>query len=197
MKITTDFITRCWPKVSARALRTFALALGLLLAEVAWAEGIQVKSADLALVDEVYQVSAEFDINFSQSLEDALNKGIPLNFVVEFELTRPRFYWFDESIAGVRQNIRVSYHALTRQYWLNANTVQKSFGSLSEVKRELSRLRDWQVVDRSLLKKRLNYEAALRMKLDISQLPKPLQVNALASKEWSMDSEWHRWKLTP
>ena len=186
MKITTDFITPCWPGISARALRVFVAALGLLLAEAVWADGIQVKSADLALVDEVYQVSAEFDLSFSQPLEDALNKGVPLNFVVEFELTRPRFYWFDETIASVRQNIRVSYHALTRQYWLNANTTQKNFGSLNEVKRELSRLRDWQVVDRSLLKKRLGYEAALRMKLDLSQLPKPLQVNALASKEWSM-----------
>lgn len=193
MASTTPF----WPKASAPLWRCLALAVGLLFAVAARAEGIQVKSAELRLVEEVYQLSADFDISFSQALEDALNKGVPLNFVVEFELDRPYLYWLSENIASVRQNIRVSYHALTRQYWVTVNAVQKSFGSLNEAKAELSRLRDWQVVDRSLLKKRYSYEASLRMKLDLSQLPKPLQVNAFASKEWSLESEWHRWKLAP
>ncbi|MBU1690971.1 MAG: DUF4390 domain-containing protein [Gammaproteobacteria bacterium] len=48
-----------------------------------------------------------------------------------------------------------------------------------------------------LLKKRDGYLAGLRMKLDLTQLPKPLQVNALASKDWNLDSEWHRWNVNP
>ena len=48
-----------------------------------------------------------------------------------------------------------------------------------------------------LVKKRGVYQAGLRMKLDLAQLPKPLQVNALASRDWNLDSEWHRWNLNP
>ena len=35
------------------------------------------------------------------------------------------------------------------------------------------------------------------MNLDVSQLPKPLQVNALATKDWDIDSGWHRWAVRP
>ena len=39
------------------------------------------------------------------------------------------------------------------------------------------------------------YEAAIRMRLDVSQLPKPLQINALASRDWNLASAWFRWTL--
>jgi len=31
------------------------------------------------------------------------------------------------------------------------------------------------------------------MRLDVTQLPKPFQVNALTSREWNLASEWRRW----
>jgi hypothetical protein len=42
-----------------------------------------------------------------------------------------------------------------------------------------------------------SYEAAVRMKLDVNQLPKPFQVNALASREWQLASDWYRFAFTP
>jgi hypothetical protein len=178
--------------------RVFVAVLLLAFASVARAEsGIQVKAAELNLVDEVYQLKADFEVNFSQAVEDALNKGVPLNFTVEFELNRPRWYWLDESIASAQQQIRISYHALTKQYRLQVHEQQKSFTTLAELKAELGRIQEWKVVERAQLRKRYSYEALLRIKLDLSQLPKPLQVNALTSKDWNMESEWYRWTLTP
>lgn len=192
----TASIMRCLPSFSA--LRLFVAALLLCCAASARADaGIQVKSAELNLVEEVYQLKAEFEVNFSQALEDALNKGVPLNFLVEFELNRPRWYWLDETIASAQQQLRLSYHALTKQYRLQIHEQQKTFGTLAELKSELGHIQEWRVVERALLKKRYAYEARLRMRLDLTQLPKPLQVNALASKEWSMESEWYRWTLNP
>lgn len=177
-----------------------ALLFGVLLCCAASAradEGIQVKSAELTLVDEVYQLNADFDLNFSQALEDALNKGVPLNFVVEFELNRPRWYWFDENIVSAQQQVRISYYALTKQYHLQVHDEQRTFNNLAELKAELGHIHEWRVVERAQLKKRFSYEARLRMRLDLNQLPKPLQVNALASKDWNLESEWHRWTLNP
>jgi hypothetical protein len=159
--------------------------------------GIQVKAAGFDLTDEVYQVHAEFDLNFNAAVEDALNKGVPLTLIIEFELTRPRWFWLDETVASAEQQIRISYHALTKQYRMQVRDQQKSFASLAELKSELGHLRDWRVVERAQLKKRYSYDARLRMRLDLSQLPKPLQVNALTSKEWNMESDWHRWTLNP
>lgn len=159
--------------------------------------GIQVKAAELEMVDEVYLLKADFELNLGQAVEEALNKGVPLSFVVEFELNRPRWYWLDESISSVQRQLRISYHALTKQYRLQHNEQQKSFASLAELKSELSHIQEWRVAERAQLRKRYSYEARVRMKLDASQLPKPLQVNALASKDWSLESEWFQWILTP
>lgn len=192
----TAFITRFL--ASHRIPRALLAGFLLCLAGGAYADaGIQVKAAEFTLVDEVYQLKADFEINFSQALEDALNKGVPLNFVIDFELSRPRWYWFDETIASAQLPVRISYHALTKQYHLQAREEQKTFNTLAELKSELSHIQEWRVVERAQLKKRYTYEARVRMKLDLTQLPKPLQVNALASKDWNLESEWHRWILNP
>lgn len=189
------FITPFSPKSSFP--RLFAALLFCVAASAHAETGIQVRAAELDMVDEVYQLKADFEVNFSQAVEEALNKGVPLNFIMEFELNRPRWYWLDENISSAQRQLRISYHALTKQYRLQQNEQQKSFASLAELKSELSRVQDWRVVERAQLRKRFSYEARLRMKLDMSQLPKPLQVNALASKDWSLESEWFQWTLTP
>jgi len=51
------------------------------------------------------------------------------------------------------------------------------------------------VVDADALDEGTVYEAAIRMRLDVSQLPKPFQINALASRDWNLSSEWFRWTL--
>ncbi len=164
-------------------------------ASLAQAEGIETKSAELELVEDVYQLNAELDVTLNPTLEDALNKGLPLNFIAEFELKRPRWYWLDETVSAAQQHIRLSYHALTRQYQLSVNNQQRNFSELNEARRELGRLRYWPVAKRSLIKDKQTYVAALRFRLDLSQLPKPLQVNALASKDWNLDSDWFHWNF--
>lgn len=161
------------------------------------AEGINIKNAELAGNEEWYYLNADYNVALTPALEEALNKGISLNFLLEFELTRPRWYWLDESIASVRQNLRISYHALTRQYHFSSNSGNKVFNTLTEAKDELSRVLDWKVLDRHLLKRGASYNAAVRMRLDIKQLPKPLQVEALGSKDWDLSSDWHRFTITP
>ncbi|HLD09206.1 MAG TPA: DUF4390 domain-containing protein, partial [Methylophilaceae bacterium] len=117
----------------------------------------------------------------------------PLNFLIEFQITSPRRYWFDDEIVTATSIVTVSYHALSRQYLINRDNHQQSFASLQEANAEFSHLRDWQVVEKNMLKKGENYQAALRVRLDQSKLPKPLQVDALGSEDWNMVSERYRW----
>lgn len=154
---------------------------------------LTIKSAELVLSEEQYLLNADFDLNLSEEVEDALNKGVPLNFLVEFQLTSPRRYWFDDEIITVSSNVAFSYHALSRQYLINRNKQQQSFSSLSDAKAEFMILRNWKVFDKSLLKPEETYQAALRIRLDQSKLPKPIQVDAIGSAEWNMISQRHRW----
>jgi len=188
-----------WPARLRRWLKQ-ALCAGCILAALAAsarAEGAHVKSAELLPADDWYYLYTDIDVSLPKALEDALNKGISLNFMVEFELTRPRWYWVDETIATVRQNLRLSYHALTRQYHFSGNQGNRTFVTLNEAKEELKHIAEWKVVDRSLLKKGTTYQAAVRIRLDVNQLPKPLQVEALSSKDWSFNSDWYRFSVTP
>ncbi len=86
---------------------------------------------------------------------------------------------------------------LLRQYRLTVGTVYQNFTRFDEVTRVLSRLRGWHIADKGALKKDQVYQAAVRMRLDTAQLPKPFQLNAIASRDWTLASEWHRWTITP
>ena len=193
----TAFFTPCLKNRFSACLAALAFVLASLAPSAVHAEGISVKNAELVANEEWYFLNADFNVGLTPALEEALSKGISLNFMLEFELTRSRWYWLDESIASVRQNLRISYHALTRQYHFSGNNGNKAFNTLSEAKDELTRIGDWKVLDRNLLKRGAPYNAAVRMKLDIKQLPKPLQVEALGSKNWDLTADWHRFTITP
>jgi len=183
----------------ANFLREGLLLVGLLLGcSTAWAgEGASIRSAELIPGEEWYYLYADIEVNFPKALEDALKKGVSLNFMLEFELQRPRWYWFDETVASVRQNLRISYHALTRQYQFSSNQGNRSYATLAEAKEELQHITEWKVLDRSQLKKGVTYQGALRLRLDVNQLPKPLQVEAISSREWNFNSDWYRFTVTP
>ena len=185
--------------MSACAITRAAFLALLLLAIVpfARAEGIEVTSATVEPSEDGWMLDATFDMQFSQRLEEAVNRGVPLYFVVEFELARPRWYWFDEKPVQLSQTYRISYTPLLRQYRLAVGSVYQNFTRFEEVTRVLSRLRGWHVAEKGALKKDQVYQASVRMRLDTAQLPKPFQLNAISSRDWTLDSDWHRWTITP
>ena len=179
------------------ALRAMAgLALAALIG-VARADVVPVKSAELRIDEGELLLSAEFDLTLTPVLEEALEKGIPLYFTIEFELSRTRWYWTDEKLAQWSITYRVSYNALTRQYRVGSGPLGQQFESLEEVQRFIGRVSSRPVLRAETLTRGVKYEAAVRFKLDANQLPKPFQVNALASREWQLASDWHRWTFVP
>ena len=180
-----------------RAAVRACLLAALVVAGIApaYADGIDVKSAVIQPSDDGWQLDASFDIPVSPRLEEAVNRGVPLYFVVEIELARPRWYWFDEKPVQVSQTYKISYTPLLRQYRLSVGNVYQNFTRFEEVTRVLSRLRGWHVADRGAITKDGTYQAAVRMRLDTGQLPKPFQLNAIASRDWTLASDWYRWTI--
>jgi hypothetical protein len=178
--------------MSLRLLAALLLALTLVWTASAHASSIEISRAALEGNDEGYALSADFEIELNPRLEDAIDKGVALYFAVEFELTRKRWYWFDEGVSR-QLMLRLSYHALTRQYRISSGALYQSFSNLPDALRVLSRVRSWPVLERGEVDAGTDYQAGLRMRLDVTQLPKPFQVNALTSREWNLASEWRRW----
>jgi len=173
------------------------VALACAAALCARADDIDVLDARLAASEEGLLLSADFAFEFNPRLSEAVANGVPLYFVIEFELTRPRWYWFDENAVSRRTQLRLSYHALSRQYRVSTGPLHQSFSSLDDALDVMRRLRNWQVLERSVTLGGSSYEAAVRMRLDPAQLPKPLQLSALTDRELRLESPWKRFIFLP
>jgi hypothetical protein len=179
-------------------MRGIALCAGfaaLLAAAPLLANEIDVRSVEVRPVEEGLVVNADFDFELSPRLAEMVASGVPLYFNVEFELTRRRWYWFDERAATQQLQQRLSYHPLSRQYRLSTGLLQQSFATLDEALNVLRHIRNWLVVDRTVTFADADYDAALRMRLDAAQLPKPFQLSALTSRELQLESGWKRFTV--
>lgn len=163
------------------------------VASHAASSNMHIRNADLRLDGDVYSLDSDVNIYFDDDVEEAINKGVVLHFLVEFQVVSPRKYWFDDEIITRTQSIALSYHALTRQYLLMRDGRQQSYDTLLEAKLELAEIRDWKVLDRSLIEKGGAYRAVLRMRLDEGKLPKAIQVDAIGSEEWALTSQKFEW----
>ena len=171
------------------------LVVASLFAPAASAEEIEIRAARLRATDEGLVLDADFAFELTPRLADIVANGVPLYFRVEFELTRRRWYWFDETTAARRLQVRLSYHALSRQYRLSTGLLQQNFATLEEALNVLKRVRNWLVVERSVPLSAGEYAAALRMRHDASLLPKPFQLSALTGRELHLESPWLHFTL--
>lgn len=169
-----------------------ALLLAVAIPLAALADTIEVKNLSFGPGESGFVVNADFSFDLSTTLEEALNSGVALHFVVEFELVRQRWYWFDEREATGRLQLRLLYHALSRQYRVSRGSLYQNFFSLTDALRTIGTVRNWTVLERDRVKPGENYMASVRMRLDSAQLPKPFQVSALTNREWVLASDWKR-----
>jgi hypothetical protein len=159
----------------------------------AYATEVEITTAKLESYEDGYRMVAAFSFELSHSLEEAITKGIPVYFTTEVELTRPRWYWFDEKTIRSSQSVRIAYSIWTRQYTAAINGgFQQNFATLEDAMALVLRPRRWQVSEKGALSAGATYNVALRLKLDINQLPKPFNITALNNSEWRLASDWKR-----
>ena len=169
----------------------------LLAALPARADEIEVRDVAVRSVEHGLTLDADFAFELTPRLAEVVANGVPLYFLVEFELTRRRWYWFDETAVSQRLQLRLSYHALSRQYRVSTGPLQQSFPTLEEALNVLKRVRNWLVVDRSVRLADADYDAGVRMRLDTTLLPKPFQLSALTGRDLNLESPWKRFILRP
>lgn len=165
---------------------------------LAWTAEIDIVNQQIVANEDGYTLSADFRFELTPRLEEAVSKGVVLYFVLDVEMTRARWYWLDEKLVDRSQTYSLSYHALTRQFRLSTGGLHQSFPTLTEALAVLSRLRHWLIVDKTDKNVRAGepYQAALRLRLDINQLPRPFQITALGNKDWNLASDWKIWLVT-
>lgn len=175
----------------------FLCAATLALAPPASADDIEVTEVQLVPAEDGLALSADFAFDLNARLAEAVVNGVSLYFVVEFELTRRRRWWFDDRAAAKRLQIRLSYQHLSRHYRLSTGVLQQNYATLDEALNVLRRVRGWLVLDRNATLADADYEAAVRMRLDTALLPKPFQLSAITNRELNLESPWKRFIYRP
>lgn len=164
---------------------------------VARAAGISITHAETALVDSVYWLDATIAYDLSEPVIEALDKGVPLTFLLEIDVTRMRDMLWDEDLATLQQRYQLQYHALTDQYLVrNLNSgAQHALPTLGIALSVMGTVIDLPILDRKLLQPGERYLVNLRAALDIESLPVPMRVIAYFSSDWRLASAWYTWPL--
>ncbi|CUA83717.1 Domain of unknown function (DUF4390) [Gulbenkiania indica] len=167
------------------------------LALPAQADTIASRMAEAELVNGQLAVDTRFGIKLPPSLTEALAQGVTLTFRLEFELTRPRMaaYYlnlrdlFDPHAAIA---YKIAYQTLTNRYRVTIGGLSSYYGTLAEALAMVGAIRGWRVLEPGQLAGLGPDEVAgkVRLQLDIAELPKPFQLNALGASDWSLSSGW-------
>lgn len=189
-----DFFTRLCKKCKVFFIIVL-LALGMPYAS---AEDIALTQAAIHLGESASLVlTAQYGVTLTPVLMDALQHGVSLSFALDLEVTEPRWYWLDKKVLSWHQERRITYNPLTRTYRFYIGSIYLTFSELDEALRALEVIHPSAIPLDAPLKKDESYRAQLNFALDISQLPKPFQLDALYSSDWKFSAAPREWTFRP
>lgn len=142
-------------------------------------------------------LTAAVTFELAEQVEEALQKGVPVFFVAQAELVQERWYWTDKKVASVERHLRLAYQALTRKWRLSTASgafavqglglaLSQSFENLSDALTAVKRINRWHIAEATDLDPNVQYHVNFKFQLDVSQLPRPLQIGVLGQADWSM-----------
>lgn len=159
--------------------------------------GFVIRTAYTELLNGVYYLSADVDLDMSQDALNALENGVPLTVEWQIEVIKHRSFIWNKTVATLTERFQISYHPLTRRFIIkNLNSgEQQSFVSYQDAVTSLGQVNDLPVIDASLLEPRTRYTIRMRAVLDITDFPGPLKLIASWFKGWDLSSDWYAWVL--
>jgi hypothetical protein len=137
------------------------------------------------------QLTLDLDLTFElgRVVTEAAERGVPLYFTFDLKITSPR-WWFDRVLVEASLTRRLTYNALTQQWRVATGDLFLPVGSLNEALAVLKQVRGWPVAPSDRFDKNQRYDGRVRMRLDASQLARPLQLEAANRSAWSLASPW-------
>jgi hypothetical protein len=128
------------------------------------------------------------NLTLSKAVEDALRRGVPVYFVAEAVVKKPRWYWRDDRVARVSRSWRLSYQPLTSAWRVSLGAFSQSYPSLEEALTTVTRIAHWRIADAGI-DPTDKYYVDFTFYLDSSQLPRPMQLDLGAQAEWHLGVE--------
>ena len=163
----------------------------------AWADFV-VREVDARFVDDALTITTALDMNLSARSEEALNKGIPLDVVIDLALLEDRRLLWDRVVTDRTLHRRIQFHALSGQYLVSSADVDADeFARFPTAQAALTYAGALNELDIRLPKKKdidpgRRYWLRLRVQLDIETLPSPLRPLAYVTPAWHHNTGWIR-----
>lgn len=175
---------------------TLACALGLLCAPLSVALAAT-PALKLEQMDDGLWLSTQLEFDLPRGIEDALNKGIPVDFVARAEVVRNRWYWTNLSVRSAQRRMRLSYQPLTGRWRLNVTngeagdlaqglSLNQSFESLPEALATVRRFYRWRIGEAADVSASTQHWVRFRFELDVAQFLRPLQIGTLGQSDWQL-----------
>jgi hypothetical protein len=195
-------------RAALRALAAWGLAAGLAttsatsaLADVfSGAVPAEVTQLRLEHADDSVYLNASVQFELPPLVTEVLEKGIAIFFVAEGELFQERWYWADRKVAQASRHMRLAYQPLTRRWRLNVSPVpitnaglgvafNQNFDSLGDALAAIKRIGRLRLGDAADISDAPVHPVTFRFRLDVSQLPRPLQIGFVGNADWNMTAE--------
>lgn len=181
--------------------------LGLVMA-VCWAGAAlavdpsppEISSLRVERTDDGVYLSVQLNIELPAVVEEALYKGVPISFVSEADIYRDRWYWYDKRVATATRSVRLAFQPLTRRWRISVTSgtiagpatgmaLSQQFDNLNDAFGAVRRIVRWKIAEASDVSADSRHNIDYRFKLDLSQLPRPLQIGVLGKNEWNISVE--------
>ena len=190
--------------ITARCLGLFTLVwllvFALPIAQAADPAPTDITNLRVQRLEEGLFLSVAINFELPSVVEDAMLKGVPITFVAEADVLRDRWYWYDKRVATASRSVRLAYQPLTRRWRVNVTSgaftsagtgfaLAQSFDTLGDALSSVRRIARWKIADPGEIDGDARHSIDFRFKLDLSQLPRPLQIGALGQADWNINAE--------
>lgn len=132
----------------------------------------------------------DIDLSLSPAMKDALERGVPLTFMLEVQVEQPRWWWFDKVLVDAQLTRRITFNTLTRQWRVSIGDLGLVVGSYAEALDLVRRVRGWEIAPIDRFDVDSDYVGRVRIMLDTTQLSRPLQLDASKRGDWNLTSPW-------
>jgi hypothetical protein len=173
-----------------RGLLGVLAALLFLVATVSQANEPRIERIEPLITDGQLTLDLDLTFELGRVVTEAAERGVPLYFTFDLKITSPRWWWFDRVLVEATLTRRLTYNALTQQWRVATGDLFLPGRSLNEALAVLKQVRGWPVAPSDRFDKNQRYDGRIRMRLDASQLARPLQLEAANRSAWSLASPW-------
>ena len=179
--------------------RALLLSVALLVQNsTSWASPpIELQGLKLERLEQGVYLSASLQFELPSLLEEAMLKGVSLYFVTEVDIVRERWYFYDKTVAHAERHVRLTFMPLTRRWRVSVSpqpfsvgglgiNIGQSYDSLEDALVSVRRLVQWRVANAADLEADTRQNIELTFRLDLTQLPRPLQMGAAGQSDWNI-----------